>query len=487
MTTRPAILDHLDHVQVESDKQWTALCPAHPDRKPSLSVGVGDDGRVLVHCQAGCPIDAVLEALQMTRADLFPEASAPSPNGPRRIVETYDYCGTFGVLLFQVVRYEPKQFMQRRPDGDGGWIWNVKGVEKVLYKLQPLTRAPDDAMIYIVEGEKDVDRLYAEGMIATCSSGGAGKWKHTDDTPLHGRPVAIVSDNDPQGHDHTLDVASRLHGKAKSVRIVELPGLPDKGDVSDWLDLGHDVEDLDRLASSAPLWEPSTAIVKVEAETALEPYRDGRESRAAVEAMKATGQAIKEQKNVLAMQIAGWLDRQGPQMLDRRGPQGRFVKVDHPYKYAAAWIGISVAYLHRLGQQGRVLRCLPLVDSGVSASERSLRPLTRLLASHPEEIPKAYQDAQEQAEIDARESNERVKPVRPKHTAAAVDAIIGPAPEHTPVKRKVPANARSLEIDGVRRRIEELAAHTAAILGDDIPADIRTRIVALAEQDWCRP
>ncbi len=157
-TTDPvqAVFDRLDGVKVESEGQWIARCPGHNDRKPSLSIGVGDDGRVLLHCQSGCSIDEVLAAMNppMTKTELFADSnsSATRRNGERKIVETYDYVDTFGVLLFQVVRYDPKDFRQRRPDGKGGWIWNLKGVERVLYRLQELTRAPDDCVVYITEG-----------------------------------------------------------------------------------------------------------------------------------------------------------------------------------------------------------------------------------------------------------------------------------------------------------------------------------------------
>ena len=94
--------------------------------------------------------------------------------GPRRIVAEYDYCDEFGALLFQVLRYTPKGFSQRRPDGRGGWIPSVKGVRHVLYRLPAVINA---AIVLVVEGEKDADTATDLGFVATCNAGGAGKWR----------------------------------------------------------------------------------------------------------------------------------------------------------------------------------------------------------------------------------------------------------------------------------------------------------------------
>ena len=265
MTTTPAItdpvkvvLDRLDGVKAEGTGQWSARCPAHEDRVQSLSVSVGNDGRALIFCHAGCKAAEIVERIDLKVTDLFPRASSLETNGQRRIVKTYDYVDTFGVLLFQVVRYHPKDFRLRRPDPGGGWIWNIKGVDLVLYRLQELTRAPNHCMVYVCEGEKDADRLIAAGMVATTSPGGAGKWGKVDDTPLHGRCIAILPHNDQPGRKHAEDIASRLHGKAATVRIVELPGLAEHCDVSDWLDAGNDPADLDALLTHVSKWELAT-------------------------------------------------------------------------------------------------------------------------------------------------------------------------------------------------------------------------------------
>jgi hypothetical protein len=169
-------------------------------------------------------------------------------------VAAYDYTDEQGQLLFQVVRYHPKAFRQRRPNGKGGWIWNLQGVRRVLYRLPELLGADPTRPVFVVEGEKDSNALAALGLVTTTNPGGAskGKWRPEYNEPLHGRHVVILPDNDKVGHKHADQVAQSLHGIAESVLVVNLPGLPDKGDVSDWLQTpGHDKEALLKLVDAA--------------------------------------------------------------------------------------------------------------------------------------------------------------------------------------------------------------------------------------------
>ncbi len=158
------------------------------------------------------------------------------PDLKPRIVATYPYCDESGALLYEVVRVEPKTFHQRRPDGAGGWLWNLGDVRRVLYRLPGLLAEPRRA-VFVVEGERDTDTLIGMGLLATTNAGGALKWRPEYAEPLAGRPIIILPDNDGPGRRHALMVAQSLHGVAASVRVVELPGLPPKGDVSDWLEL----------------------------------------------------------------------------------------------------------------------------------------------------------------------------------------------------------------------------------------------------------
>jgi len=178
---------------------------------------------------------------------------------PKREVANYPYRDAEGTLLFQVVRYEPKDFRQRRPkpDGQEGWLWDLRGVAKVPYRLTDLVQNPD-SQVFICEGEKDCDRLAALGLIATTNAGGAEKWCEEHAAYLTGRNVTILPDNDDKGRAHANKVASSLHGIAQSVRVLVLPDLPLKGDVSDWLDAGGTVEKLFDLDEATPEWSPAT-------------------------------------------------------------------------------------------------------------------------------------------------------------------------------------------------------------------------------------
>ena len=114
-------------------------------------------------------------------------------------------------------------------------IW--KGIVPLPYRLPELLGDPD-AVVYITEGEKDADNLAEIGIVATCNHGGAGKWRNEISQWLKNRNVVILPDNDDAGRSHANDVAKKLTGIAASIRILELTGLPPKGDVSDWLDAG---------------------------------------------------------------------------------------------------------------------------------------------------------------------------------------------------------------------------------------------------------
>lgn len=135
--------------------------PVHEDAHASLSVSRGEDGRVLLHCHAGCSTTAVCQALGVRLGELFP----PKEGRRGRIVATYDYRAAGGELLFQVVRFEPKDFKQRRPDGSGGWIWKLDDTSRVLYRLPELMTADPDEPIFVVEGERDVESLMELGFV----------------------------------------------------------------------------------------------------------------------------------------------------------------------------------------------------------------------------------------------------------------------------------------------------------------------------------
>jgi putative DNA primase/helicase len=185
----------------------------------------------------------------------------------KRIDATYDYVDERGALLFQVVRRVPKKFVQRRPDGFGGWVWATKGIRKVLYRLPQLIEAVKaQRTIFIAEGEKAVQALEGIGHAATCSPGGAGKWRpeYSNKSVFRDAEVVLLPDNDDAGRAHVEKVALTLRGVAARVRVLALPRLPEKGDVFDWIAAGGTGAELARLAQETtearPARSPATDV-----------------------------------------------------------------------------------------------------------------------------------------------------------------------------------------------------------------------------------
>ncbi|CAN5794626.1 hypothetical protein BH24ACT25_BH24ACT25_04750 [soil metagenome] len=227
---------------------------AHGDRNPSCEVKTSS-GRFKCHgCGAwGDGFDAAValgkskrEAMKLLERHGLVDEPKKRSNGRPEIVETYDYADADGELLFQVVRFEPKDFRQRRPDGNGGWIWKT-GDRKVLYHLPKVLEAARAGKgVFVVEGERDVHVLEAQGIVATCNPGGAGKWREEYGEALGGADVVVVADRDKAGREHALEVARSLEGTAASVDVVE----PRAGkDVADHLAAGLSVGQLVPIAA----------------------------------------------------------------------------------------------------------------------------------------------------------------------------------------------------------------------------------------------
>jgi hypothetical protein len=261
-----AVIDRLEHHGCRvtgSGYQRAAQCPAHDDSTPSLMIKQGNLG-ALVYCHGHCPTDDVLAALGMTRADLFDEPaersvspddwapwqsedhSSPCPCAP---VARYSYTDEVGELLFQVVRGAHKEISQRRPDSASrsGWRWSgVNAVRHVVYRLPAVLAAPASALILVAEGEKDVHALEAAGVIATCSPGGAGKWRPEYAEPFAGRDVLIIADRDqPNKHtglragaDHAWDAYTSVQPVARFAWIAQAAVGKD---AADHLAAGRDI------------------------------------------------------------------------------------------------------------------------------------------------------------------------------------------------------------------------------------------------------
>ena len=231
------VLARLDYEEA-GENQWNASCPCrNDDDNPSLRVSVGEQGQVLMNCRrgGGCDLGQICEAIQVDVKDLWPKEgerrSGKKRNKNLKQTAVYPYLDEEGSLVFQVLRYVDqdtgkKTFRQRQPDGEGGWNWATSDLDKPLYRLPHIRKAiEDDKIIYVVEGEKDVDNLVSYGFEATTNAGGASDgnketWTHANTLSLKGaRGVNIIADNDEPGKGHAAKVAKMLHAEGIPVQV----------------------------------------------------------------------------------------------------------------------------------------------------------------------------------------------------------------------------------------------------------------------------
>ena len=255
-------------------KGWSARCPAHEDRQPSLSVSEGDDGRVLVNCHAGCTVDAVCCELGLQITDLMAEGddgraknskgkpgeplkkykSAKSAisalersNGKRS--QAWTYCDAAGEPVGVIVRWDKSDGKKILPVSRNDDGWTITGIPepRPLYCLRDLAGAD---RVFICEGEKAADGARSINFVGTTSAHGAESPDKTDWSPLANKDCVILPDNNQAGKNYAARVTAILAAlsPAPSVRVVELPGLPDGGDIVDWIDQHGDAAEPDAMA-----------------------------------------------------------------------------------------------------------------------------------------------------------------------------------------------------------------------------------------------
>jgi len=172
-----------------------------------------------------------------------------------KIAAVYQYRDLAGAVVHETVRYEPKRFTQRRPNGHGGYIYSLSGIEPVIYRLLEITHAiKEGTPIFIVEGEKDADNLVKIGFQATTCPMGAGKWRESYTNALTGALVLICPDKDEAGWKHGIDVADAIYFKTEAAKVMRLQG-PGK-DVTDWIEAGGTAEQLMEISDDAPIHMP---------------------------------------------------------------------------------------------------------------------------------------------------------------------------------------------------------------------------------------
>lgn len=250
------------------------------DRNPSLAVTPAVD-RVLLHCDTGCHTDDVLASIGLTMSDLFdeplrradrPVAAVPPVPGPPRVPDSHRaaeapphgpwvYTDEDGIPLYRVAREEEdgsKSFKLYRPTKGGGWMLGISGFGITAHPYnwpRVLRGIQAGETIYITEGEKAAQALIDAGVsTATTAHGGAGKFStHCRRHAPHFRDarVVVLPDNDEPGRRHADDVVATLADVAGQIAVLDLPGLPEKGDVYDWLAAGGTVTELTALAEKA--------------------------------------------------------------------------------------------------------------------------------------------------------------------------------------------------------------------------------------------
>jgi Protein of unknown function (DUF3987) len=287
---------------------WLACCPAHEDQTPSLSINQGDDGRVLLKCFAGCSHEAIMEALGLQSKDLFvprdshngkrptngKAASKPKspaePKGARYATagdavramvaklgqpsRQWTYNDASGKPVALVLRFDKpdgsKEFRPVSLHEDGGWYAKAPATPRPLYGLPDVA---DETTVYVCEGEKAADAARSIGLVAVTSMSGAQSPEKSDWTPLVGKTVVILPDSDDAGRKYAETVVGILHrldGSTKA-KIVELPGLPPKGDIVEWIEAHGDAaepetmrQDLERLVAETAPVEAEPVVSRVE-------------------------------------------------------------------------------------------------------------------------------------------------------------------------------------------------------------------------------
>lgn len=264
------LIHHLEtstgHSAKKSGSGYIACCPSHDDTNPSLSISEGGDGKILLNCFAGCSLEDICQSLGIKQTDLFPETSRGGWDAPRKKT-VYRYQDEDGCTLFSKVRIEPgfkgssKSFYCERVDENGNAVKSLNGCRKVLYRLPELLKAiTESKTIFLVEGEKDTEKLIEYGLAATTAPESL-KWIREFSETLIGTDVVILYDMDKTGYERREMLCGQLFGIVNRLRVVDLPGLEYQEshgkDVSDWLAKGHTTAELLELVSRTPDFAPT--------------------------------------------------------------------------------------------------------------------------------------------------------------------------------------------------------------------------------------
>jgi 5S rRNA maturation endonuclease (ribonuclease M5) len=231
-------IKHFNNVKQTGENQFMALCPAHSDKKQSLSIGLSDNKKqILINCFAGCETDDILKGAGLKMADLFTE----TVNTKITKENTYSYYNAEGTLMYRKIRKDyddkSKKFYFEQPNGKKG----VQGIQRMVYNLPSVVQS---SKVYFVEGEKCADAIIKNGRVATTLDNGANsKWLPEYSKYFENKEVIIIPDNDKAGFKYATNIATNL----QYAKIIKLPDLSEKGDIYDWLEEGHTMNELDKL------------------------------------------------------------------------------------------------------------------------------------------------------------------------------------------------------------------------------------------------
>lgn len=239
----------LTRIGQKPTRDGKVLCPVHADRHPSLTIKDGENGLLLKCWSCNASVQEICAAWGITVSDLFYEERREK-NEP---VAVYDY-GTYEVV--RSIDASGRKTFRQRHTVNGETVWNMRGVRRELYRRDIVAQAAaQQATIILVEGEKDVHTLEKYGFLATTASGGSkAPWEPWFTEQLSGARVVVIPDNDPPGRAYAQKVVGELDGKTP-VALLELDGLPEAGDVSDWLPK-NSPEELEKRINAA--FQPKT-------------------------------------------------------------------------------------------------------------------------------------------------------------------------------------------------------------------------------------
>jgi hypothetical protein len=293
------VLSRLEDYKEHRDT-FRARCPAHQGNSDnSLSIKAGDDGRALLVCRADCSLQEILDALGLSVVDLFDHSGSSSSPAKKVARNTttktddedktlttddlpdgtyWEFTAPSGEVLY-IQRHKREYY---RKVGEDLWKKGLDGVSQVPYNLHELVEGVRDGKtIYHLEGPKDVEAAREKlGVVAT-TSGGVDTWRPEFRSYYVGADVVIIPDNDDPGRKYADTVAQSIVPVSRDVKIVNLPGLPDKGDLTDWLDAGHTPEEFFALVEAAPTYttdeeEPWPEPRKIDSDLPpVAPFTDG--------------------------------------------------------------------------------------------------------------------------------------------------------------------------------------------------------------------